>query len=192
MKYQKVEVNDFVRRQIKGSGKTYSKSMSFDDIAKHAEDQMNINAFVKGYRDGIRVVNADQSIVHDFVCPFVLINNDTKLISKIVKRQNFEEPYIQTRALNGTLLEAGKVDFILYSHDVLIENNENTTDADWELISINSIPKGLSSLPIGPITMMRNQLNLEGGTEAYYSSNEWAKSIRFHQKYIVLEPNNDG
>jgi len=190
-KNYKVGVNDFVKRQVKGSGKTYSKSMSFDQIANHANSQMKINSFSKGYRDGVRIVNADQSIVDDFVCPFVLLNESTKLISKIVKRQNNEEPYIRTRALNGTLLNAGRVELILYSHDVLLENNENTTDADWELISINSVPKGVSFLPVGPVTMMRNQLNLEGGTKAYYPSKKWADSIRFYQKYIALEPNNN-
>ena len=190
-KNHKVGVNDFVKRQVKGSGKTYSKSMSFDQIANHAKSQMKINSFSKGYRDGVRIVNADQSIVDDFVCPFVLLNESTKLISKIVKRQNNEEPYIRTRALNGKLLNAGRVELILYSHDVLLENNENTTDADWELISINSVPKGVPFLPIGPVTMMRNQLNLEGGTKAYYPSKKWADSIRFYQKYIALEPNNN-
>ena len=33
--------------------------------------------------------------------------------------------------------------------------DENTTDAEWELISINAIPKGIESMPMGPITMMR-------------------------------------
>ena len=69
---------------------------------------------------------------------------------------------------NGKPLETSKVDLIIYRHDVLIENNENTTTAEWELISINAIPKGLDSIPMGPITMMRNQLNLEGGTKALY------------------------
>ena len=190
-KNSKVGVNDFVKRQVKGSGKAYYKSMSFSDIAKHAQNQMNLNLFSDGYRDGVRIVNADTSIIDDFVCHFVLINEETKLISRIVRRKNHEEPYIQTRALNGKLLEAGKVEFILYRYDVLQENDENTTDADWELISINSVPKGVSFLPIGPVTMMRNQLNLEGGTKAYYSSKQWADSIRFYQKYIALEPNNN-
>ena len=71
----------------------------------------------------------------------------------------------------------------------MIENNENTTNAEWELISINAIPKGLDSIPMGPITMMRNQLNLEGGTKALYQSEEWAKSVHFWQRYAAIEPN---
>ncbi len=186
---QKVGVNDFVRRQLEGSGKTYSKSMTFDEIAKHAEEQMIRNAFSEGYRKGVLVVNADNSIIDNFICPFVLIKQDTLLISKFVKRQENEEPFIQTRALNGSLLKTGKVELILYRHDVLKENNENTTKAEWELISINSVPEGIDKMPIGPVTMMRNQFNLNGGTKAFYSSNEWANSVRFYQQYAILDPN---
>ena len=35
-----VGVNKFVRRQVKGSGKTYSLSLSFEEIAKYAEKQL--------------------------------------------------------------------------------------------------------------------------------------------------------
>ena len=188
---QKVGVNDFVRRQIEGSGKTYSKSMTFEEIAKHAEEQMIRNAFAEGYRKGVLVVNADNSIIDNFICPFVSIKQDTLLISKLVKRQENEEPFIQTRALNGSLLKTGKVELILYRHDVLKENNENTTIAEWELISINSVPEGIDKMPIGPVTMMRNQLKLSGGTKAFYSSNEWANSVRFYQQYAILDPNNE-
>ena len=31
----------------------------------------------------------------------------------------------------GKLVETGKVELILYRHDVLVENNENTTSAEW-------------------------------------------------------------
>ena len=110
-------------------------------------------------------------------------------MSKLVKRSVNEDFYIQTRALNGKPLKTGKVDLIIYRHDVLMENNEHSTDADWELISINAIPQGLDSIPMGPITMMRNQLDLIGGTKAQYQSNEWAESVRFWQKYAALEPN---
>ena len=117
IKKQKVGVNDFVRRQIEGSGKTYSKSMTFDEIAKHAEEQMIRNAFTEGYRKGTLIVNADNSIRDNFICPFVLIKQDTLLVSKLVKRQEHEEPYIQTRALNGSLLKIGKVDLVGVAFD---------------------------------------------------------------------------
>jgi len=184
---EKVAVNDFVRRQIKGSGKTYSESLSFEKIAIDAESQMIKGHFKEGYRDGVRIVIGSESLLNKFVCPFVKIDSSTKLKSKVVCRQKGEEPYIQIRAKSGTPVQTGRIEYILYHHDILAENSEQSTDMDWELISIHAIPKGVSKLPMGPVTMMRNQLELKGGTKAQYSTEEWAESIFFWQKYAALD-----
>ena len=89
--------------------------------------------------------------------------------------------------MNGKPLKTGKVDLILYRNDVLKETNEQTTGAKWELISFHANPEGIDNMPMGYITMMRNQLLLKGGTKGYYKSEEWAESIKFWQKYAVLE-----
>jgi hypothetical protein len=68
-----------------------------------------------------------------------------------------------------------------------MENNENSTNDDWELISIHAIPKGIKKIPMGPVTMMRNQLEKPGGTKANFTSKEWADSIQFWQEFAVLE-----
>ena len=57
---RKVGVNEFVKRQIKGSGKTFSKSMTFNEIAQHAEKQMEKNLFTMGYRKGVRIVQVSK------------------------------------------------------------------------------------------------------------------------------------
>ena len=113
----------------------------------------------------------------------------TKLNSVVIRRRPEEEPYIQIRALNGTPLKTSLVDLILYRHDVLAETNEQTTDADWELISFHAIPERIEDMPMGPITMMRNQLQLTGGTKAIYKSGQWAESVKFWQGYAVLDEN---
>ena len=98
---------------------------------------------------------------------------------KYLERRAEEFPYIQTSVVNAKESTPGKVELILYRNDVLKETNENTTNSEWELISINSSPKGVNDLPMKPTTMMRNQLKLPGGTKALYSSDEWAKSVFF-------------
>ena len=185
----KVAVNNFVKRQKRNSGKTYSNELSFEFFAKHAEKKLKKNNFEIGYRDGVAIIELDKIYVDKVFCPYVRITKNIKLVAKYIKRRPGEDPYIQVRALNGKPLQAGSVSLILYRHDVLVENNENTTYDDWELISINAIPKGEKKMPIGPVTMMRNQLDLHGGTKAEYSSKEWANAIRFWQKYAAIEPN---
>ncbi|MBC8216553.1 MAG: DUF3228 family protein [Candidatus Marinimicrobia bacterium] len=181
-----IAVNPFARRQIKGSGKTYSPSLTFEEIANHAEQRLAEGHVTKGYRDGVVLVSVAEDMIKHFVCPFVKIDESTKLKAEIVRRRDDEKPYIQIRALNGDPLIAGKVELILYRHDVLVETNEQSCNAEWELISIHAIPQGVDKFPMGYVTMMRNQLELPGGTRAMYSSDEWAESVYFWQKYAAL------
>ena len=75
----KVAVSQFVRRQVKGSGKTYSKTMSFEAIAEHAGIQMENGHFSKGYRDGVRIVHCNISIICEFFCPIIKLNENSGL-----------------------------------------------------------------------------------------------------------------
>ncbi len=183
----RVGVNDFVRRQTKGSGKTYTKKLTFEEIAEHAQHQLAKGKYKMGYRDGVVLVQASKEIIHHFICPFVRVTEKTKLNAAVIRRRPEEEPYIKIRALNGYPLKTSSVDLILYHHDVLAETNEQTTDADWELISFHAIPDGIEDMPMGPVTMMRNQLQLQGGTKAFYKSEQWAESVKFWQEYAVLD-----
>ena len=185
----RVSVNEFVRRQVKGSGKTYTNDLTIEEIASHGEEQLNKNHYIEGYRDGVILVQVSSKLIHHFICPFVKIDETIKLKAEMVRRRVQEQPYIQIRALNGTPLKTGSVDLILYRHDVLAETNEESTNADWELISFHAVPKGIVDMPMGPVTMMRNQLQLTGGTKAFYESEKWAEAVKFWQKYAVLNEN---
>ena len=57
---EKVAVNTFVKRQIKGSGKTYSDTLTFREIALDAQSQMAKKSYIDGYRDGVRIVQASK------------------------------------------------------------------------------------------------------------------------------------
>ena len=181
-----VGVSEFVKRQKPNSGKTYS-SLTFKQIAKYAEIKLNSNQYKPGYRDGVILIDVDKNEVKKFKCPYVKIDDNTILKAEVAKRRMDEEHYIRIKATNGKELETNKVELILYRKDVLKETNENSTKDDWELISFHAIPAGVEKLPMGPITMMRNQLQLPGGTKGIYSSEDWAKSVNFWQKYALKE-----
>ena len=87
-------------------------------------------------------------------------------------------------------MKTAVVELILYRRDVLEESNEISTNSDWELIAFHAIPDGIEKLPMKPVTMMRNQLQLPGGTKACYSSDEWSDSIHFWQRHALID-NND-
>ena len=181
-----VGINSFVKRQIKGSGKTYS-TLSFELIRKHAEDRLNLNKYKQGYREGVVLVSVETKLLIYFICPIVKINSSTQFESTIKRRRQNEELYISTKATNGKPITITAVDLILYRNDVLKETDENDTNKHWELIAFQAIPEGVNEMPMGPITMMRNQLCLEGGTKAIYKTEEWANSVYFWQKYALLK-----
>ena len=181
-----VKPSEFVKRQIVGSGKTYSKTLDFLEIAEIAQKRLNLGDFVEGYRDGVVLIEINGELAKKFDCPLVKINKETKLSAKYIKRRPDEEPYIQIRALNGQSLKTDSVDLVLYRNDVLKETNEQSTNADWELIAFMAKPKSIK-MPMGPITMMRNQLQKPGGTKGFYESEKWAESVDFWQKYAILE-----
>ena len=183
---ESVGVSKFVKRQLPNTGKTYS-TLSFQEIAEYAQKKLNNKQFKKGYRDGVIIINADKDITKKFICPFVKIDNNTKLIAEVTNRRQDEEPYIRIKAKNGKSLKTDEVEIILYRADVLKETNENSTECNWELISFHAVPRGINKLPMGPVTMMRNQLQLPGGTKGVYSSDEWAESVNFWQKYAIKE-----
>jgi len=182
-----VAVSDFVRRQVAGSGKTYAPHLSFEKVAQHAQERMEAGHFTEGYRPGVRIVRGSREFARHFVCPLVRVRETTKLVARVVRRRPEEEPYLQIRAVGSPPLPAQRVEFILYHHDVLAETGENSSDAEWELISVHAIPEGVERLPMNPVTMMRNQLQLPGGTAAHYSSEEWAEAVRFWQAYVAVE-----
>ena len=188
-KIDSISINDFVWRQAKNSGKTYAENFTFNNITSHAQEQLSNGHYTEGYRDGVILVQVSKELIHHFICPFVKITQETILKATVVRRRPKELPYIQMRALNGMPLKTGAVDLILYHHDVLKETNEESTDADWELISFHAIPDGIDDMPIGPVTMMRNQLQLTGGTKAFYESEKWAQSVKFWQEFAVLDGN---
>lgn len=183
-------MNSFVRRQVKSSGKTYS-TLSCEEIAIYAEQQLKEGNYKSGYREGVILVNVEERLIKHFICPFTRLSDDTQLVATMARRRPEEEPYIQIRALNGKPLKAGNVEIILYHHDILTETNEQESTEGWELIAFHAIPKGLNTMPMGPITMMRNQLQLEGGSKGKYNSDEWAESVNFWQKYAVLQTSED-
>ena len=183
---QTVGVNEFVKRQVKGTGKTYT-NLTFEDIAKYSENKLNRHEYTEGYRAGVVIIKVDLKLIDKFICPFVKIDENTHLKAEVVARRNNEESYIRIKATNGKTLKTNSVDLILYRQDVLKENNEQTTNSNWELISFHAIPEGVKEMPMGPVTMMRNQLELPGGTKGIYRSEEWANSVKFWQRFAIKD-----
>jgi len=165
----RIGINKFVHRQTPESRFSHFEG-TFDELAALVDE--NFDNQEPGYRDGVILVSVPAALFRSGV---VEITEDTPLSARLTRRRKDEAPYIEVTAA-GPKLPATSVQIVLYRADVLQENNDNSTDAEWEVISINAkATEGPE--PMNPVAMARNFLQLEGGTKAEYTAEEFAQAI---------------
>ncbi len=104
---------------------------------------------------------------------------DSQLEAKFAPRAEGEDPVLQI-INHDEKIPCNFVDIVLYRHDVLAEDDDRSTDAEWEIVSING-KQSNEEQPIPPVTMARNFLHKKGGTQVNYTAKEFAESI-WHYK----------
>lgn len=174
-----IAVNDFVKRQTKSSRFSYFEG-TWEELIQLVKD--NFHKHIKGYRDGVILVPVPSENFYTSICK---IEKDSIFETKLEARREGEEPIKRTVVKNGKKTPAKFVKIVLYRHDVLVENNENSTESEWEIISINA--SIIENEPMHPMTMARNMLNKEGGTKAEYTGQQFAEALWFWKDYVMYE-----
>ena len=112
---------------------------------------------------------------------------DMPVYAEVVKRQDHEDPYVETYTTYaiakafGALVErpAKHVDVVCYSAEALTENGEErSTDCLWEIVTI-LCREDEEREPMHPLAMARNYLEKPGGTKSEYTAREFAEAIWF-------------
>lgn len=176
---KKISLNELVKRQTDTSQYSHYEG-KWGHLVKMVED--NFDNGHQGYRDGVWIVPLSP---YGFYSPMCKIDENSILETKYVARREGEDKYLVTTILNGKKTEAKFVNIVLYRHDVLEENKEASTDAEWEIISIGAMLT--EDEPMAPITMARNFLHEKGGTKAEFTAEQFANSIWFWKDYAMYE-----
>jgi hypothetical protein len=113
------------------------------------------------------------------------LDENSILETTFEKRWEGEEPVLKTVVVNGKKTPARFVNIVLYHHDVLKESNEQSSDAEWEIISINA--SLFENEPMHPMTMARNMLQKAGGTKGEYSGQQFAEALWFWREYAPVK-----
>lgn len=177
-----VAMNDFARRHTAESPYSYfsgTESELISLVTAAIEDGKTRPAF----RPGVAYVRVPPE---GFLTGVVKLTEDTSLRSEYKARREGEEPMISTYA-RGEKTPATFVEILVYSHEALMEDDDASTDAEWEIVSINASP--VENEPQNPVSMMRNQLGLAGGTLTEYPSYEWARAVQYHSTHAMVDPN---
>jgi len=179
-----VKCGDFVKRQTPDSGFSHFEG-SWEELERRTaycmSDPKNITP---GYRDGVILVDVSLSLpAKQFYSAVVKLNEKTKLTTNYAPRRVDEDPFIRVSAKAKKQLTA-YASVVLYRLDVLAENNERETDADWEIVAIKARTSDEEE-PMDPYTMARNFLHLKGGTKGDFSAEQFAKSIVYWNNHAM-------
>lgn len=172
-----IHISNFVRRQTPESGFSHWTHSDEELINLVLENLQNAK---QGYREGVLLVPVDPKGFYSGVIE--LLEGD-KLVGEFVARQNGEEPrktiYVVSNRHGETIEKSPAVNayIVLYSHDVLAENKENDTDADYEIISVNSSITD-EEAPIPVDALIANHFELSGGTSTKMTDSEFVEMLR--------------
>ena len=178
---KKVAAGEFVKRQTPESGYSHFEG-TWADLEDMVEFHMTYNpgAITPGYRDGVVLLELPPSY---FQSAIVDLTEDTQLNANYAPRRLGEDPFIRVSA-KSKKQEAKHASVVLYRHDVLEENNERETNAEWEIVAIKARVTEEEE-PMDPYTMARNFLHLKGGTKGDFTAEQFAKSIVYWNNHCM-------
>ena len=183
---KKVACGLFVQRQTQDSGYSHFDG-SWEELADLIESLMENQPamVVPGYRDGVVLVHIPTVMANQFYSAVVTLNEKIKLTANYAPRRCGEAPFIRVSAKAEKQM-ACYASVVLYRHDVLAENNERETEAEWEIVAIKARVEKEEE-PMDPYTMARNFLHLEGGTKGDFTAEQFAKSIVYWNSHTMCQ-----
>jgi Protein of unknown function (DUF3228) len=188
---KKVAAGQFVRRQTKESGYShFEQSWEFLEKVVELRLMAHERPFLDeedpvspGYRDGVILVDMGKRFTPLFRSAVVNLTEDTEMQAAYAPRRPGEDPFIRVSA-KAEKQVAKYAQVVLYRHDVLVENNEAETDAEWEIVAIIARTSE-EEQPMDPYTMARNFLHLKGGTKGDFTAEDFAKSIVYWNNHCM-------
>lgn len=177
---KKVACGEFVKRQTPESGYSHFKE-DWHWLEELVTARLGISRYVHpGYKDGVVLVDMPE----EFFCSAVVeLTDKSKLTANYAPRREGEAPFIRVSA-KAKKQPAKHASVVLYRHDVLAENNERETEAEWEIVAIKARTTEEEE-PMDPYTMARNFLHLEGGTKGDFTAEQFAKSIVYWNNHCM-------
>lgn len=187
---KKVAAGEFVKRQTPESGFSHFEG-PWNELEEMAAMTLLFGwgpsyfpnypyKVTPGYKDGVVLVEVDPS---RFFSAIVKLDDKSALTSSYAPRRLGEDPFIRTSA-KSKKQPAKYAQLVLYRHDVLAENNERETDAEWEIVAIKARVTEEEE-PMDPYTMARNFLHLKGGTKGDFTAEQFAKSIVYWNNHCM-------
>lgn len=160
-----IGISKFVKRQTRESQFT-----NFDGNWKELEELLNglwdRKDFLdekQGYRKGVKIISIIPSRFYTYTNYPMFRGMKLDAEWEKVPGREHEPAKLQVK-IREPKKHCKFVDIILYSKKVLEEDGDETSGANWNVISINGRLNN-KSIPMDPMTMVRNWKHLPGGTK---------------------------
>jgi len=168
-----IGASKFVKRQSEDSTYTHFVG-SWSDLVNLTVQEFEKGNYTKGYRDGVYLVQMPKDKAKDLFFTFDAypMFEGMKMDAQWarVPGREHEPAKLQVKILEPKI-RCNYVDIIIYKREVLEEDKDKTTGADYDIVSINGrLTK--DPPPIDPMTLVRNYLHLKGGTKMKGTSPE--------------------
>lgn len=183
----KIHITSFVRRQTSESHFSHW-TISDEELIKRISK--NLDVARTGYREGVLLVPIEPE---GFFSAVATLQTNDKLVGSFECRRAGEEPR-KSIFVQGNKAPAKTVWVVLYAHHVLAEKAEAESDADYEIVSINTSPTyDTNPAPMPPETLIANHYELSGGTATKMTDSEFVASLRESVMYwkdkVQVSPN---
>lgn len=163
---KKIQTSEFVKKRHTVESEFTHFVGSWEDLEKIVTIELDKNNIEQGYRDGVIIIPLKGDIAQRFKThtdfPMFEGMKLSAQYRKITGRES--EPSQVCVKIEEPKLKCKYVDIVLYRADVLEEDNDRSSNAEWEIVSING---RLQKEPhcMDPLTIVRNWKHLPGGTE---------------------------
>jgi hypothetical protein len=159
----------------------FPEGMEFE-LAEEVEDLLRRGYSRPGYRDGVVLVDLPPRWIRKGIRSRVVrVTPDTEFVTFCKSRVPGETPRKKTMALVDELPLADYLTVVLYRWDVLAEDNDRSTDAEWEVVTL--LAQVDQDEPMAPATLMANHFKADGGTATNMSPVEFEAALRKSYDY---------
>ena len=137
--------------------------------------------FTTGYRKGVILVSVSTDDLPGLKSRVVRVNRGTEFVTVCKSRVPGETPRKKSMALVDELPDAQFITAVCYHKDVLAEDNDRSTECDWEVVAV--LCQVDKEEPMTPATMMANHFKADGGTATLMSPETFEAELRKAYNY---------
>lgn len=181
----RVGVSDFLREVATKNGENKRFAGSFEDLARLTEEHFSDSEPGTGSKDGdVLLVRLPPE---GFYTNIVEITRENEHLLEEIEEARVEgETPVKKRILRGVdFAPARVVKVVAYRADVLAQDDDRSTQDEWELVAILAQPE--EKVPMHPTTMERNASGAKGGTLRTYTDEQWAEAHSYWDRHAYAE-----